>query len=234
MKRLTLAVAMLALLAAGCSDDDNNAVKPDMTSADFTTSGGGDTGAGCGTGIYPCGPYGTSVGDVVANMEFTGFFDAKHLCKKHKDEVMDTTTVRKLSFKDFFLGDSSCGNAKPKVLWVMVSAGWCGPCKYEVSTTQGWYTAGQVSDEIAVLNILFEDEKSLPTKDAFLKKWIADYKLTLPVLMDPSFKLGSFFDRKAVPFNMLIDTKTMKVAHRKTGADLTGIGKKALELANTL
>ena len=234
MKRLTLAFAMAALLAAGCSDDGNTQVKPDMTASDFTTSGGGDTGAGCGTGIYPCGPYGTGMGDVVQNLEFSGFFDAKHLCKKHKDEAMDTTTVRKLSFKDYFLGDSTCPTNRAKVLWVMVSAGWCGPCKYEVSTTQGWYSTGSVDDRIAVLNILFEDEKSLPTTATFLKKWIADYKLTLPVLMDPSFKLGAFFDRKAVPFNMLIDTKTMKVVHRKTGADLNGIGKKAVELANKL
>jgi len=74
----------------------------------------------------------------------------------------------------------------------------------------------------------------VPATEAFIKTWINTYKLSLPVVMDPSFKMGAFFDRQAVPFNMLIDLKTMKVLHRKTGADLQGIGKKAVGYANSL
>ncbi len=240
MKRLSLvlAAALVFVLAAGCSDDDgnnnNNQVKPDMDVSDFTTPASTDGAEVCGKDTYPCGPYGTGEGDVVGNMTFTGYFDAKHLCKKSKDEVMDTSTLRTLSFKDIYQGDPSCKADRPKVLWVMISAGWCSPCIYEVKTIQGWYTAGQVHDKIALLNILYEDTKSMPSSSSFLKTWISAYNLSLPVLMDPSFRLGKFFSRKAVPFNMLIDLTTMKVVHRKAGADLTGIGKKAVALAESL
>ncbi len=234
MTRITLTLALALALVAGCSDDDK-AATPDISVSDFTTSAGGDSGASCGTGIYPCGPYGTSVGNVVENLEFQGFSDPKDLCTKHKDKVMDTTALRKISFKDFHLGGAGCAATKPKVLWVMVSAGWCGPCKYEVATVQGWLKNGQVDERIALFNILFETEKgTVPATEAFIKTWINTYKLSLPVVMDPSFKMGAFFDRKAVPFNMLIDLKTMKVLHRKTGADLQGIGKKAVGYANSL
>ena len=241
MKRfpMLLAAALGLVLAAGCSDDDgdynNTQVKPDMDVSDFTTPAWADGAEACGKDTYPCGPYGTGEGDVVENMAFTGYFDAKHLCKKAHEEVMDTGTLRTLSFKDIYQGDKSCPSHKPKVLWVMISAGWCGPCQYEVKTIQGWYkTANQVHDKIALLNILYEDTKSMPAHDTFIKSWISAYNLSLPVLMDPSFRLGKFFSRKAVPFNMLIDLTTMKVHHRKAGADLTGIGQKAVALASSL
>lgn len=230
MYKWILPLALLGLVV-GCSDDSegNNPPKPDMNLSDFTTPAG-DMDTTCGTGIYPCAPYGTNTGEVASNLEFMGYRDADEQCADHKSKSLDTTkAMQKIAFKDWYLGDTvkSC---KKDLLWVMVSAGWCVPCQYEVNETQKQITAGAVDKRIALLNIVFETKTSgVPADEAFLKTWISTYKLTIPTVIDPKFRMGAYFDKKATPFNMLVDLKTMKVFYRSTGADLPGIGKKIQE-----
>lgn len=221
---VVVTVSLALVLGGGCSSDDDEKPKdsgPDISFIPDTAP------SPCGTGIYPCGPYGVNIDDVTKNLEFVGYSDPKEHCKEHKDKVMDTTTSRRISFKEFHLGDSSCTQYKREILWVMVSAGWCTPCQKEVSKTQNEYALNQVDQRVAILNILTEtDNLSEPATDAFIKKWIQSFNLTFPVGMDPSFKLGAYFDVKAVPFNMLIETKTMKIIYRETGENLPGVGAK--------
>ncbi len=222
MRTLTSLIPAAALLAlAACSDDSgNNGVSADMQPI-------GDMDTSCGVGIYPCGPYGTSANSVVANMELQGYMDAKELCKEHKDKVQDTATLRKISFKDYHLGDSSCAAMKKTLLWVMVSAGWCVPCQAEVKAVQAKYEAGSYDKRLGIINDVFETTKSnVPADAAFIKQWADGFKLTYPVLMDPQFKVGAYFSKTAAPFNMLIDTKTMKIVYRSTGSDLNNLEKK--------
>ncbi len=218
---LIIASCSLLLVAGACSDDDDNG--NNNTQAD----GGGTK---CGPGVYPCGPYGTNTNDKVGNMELEGYMDAKELCKPHKDKVKDTATLRKLSFKDYFLGDSTCASEKKKLLWVMVSAGWCAPCKAEVQAVQKDYKAGKYNKGLGIINVVFETTKKNDPADAkFIKSWADGFKLTFPVLMDPVFKTGAYFSSSAAPFNMLINTKEMTVVYRSTGADLTTLNKRVTE-----
>jgi len=217
-----------ALVAvAGCSDDNGNGTPQDQGS-DFTYTP--DTApAACGVVIYPCPPYGVDANDVASNMSFLGFSDPKDLCKDNQDKVMDVSSKHRIAFQDWYLGDPdpSCAKYKKQLLWVMASAGWCGPCQDEVSATQAEYAKGAVDPRVGIVNVVFENDKlGEPATETFVKKWISTFSLTMPVAMDPDFTMGIYFEKKSVPFNMLIDLKTMKVYHRQTGGSLTTIGQK--------
>ncbi len=238
MTRTLLLVAGAMLVRGGCSDDsqadpdrgpglDGAAEASLPGAADFTTPVP-DSGPTCGPGIYPCGPYGTQVGEVIQNLEFYGYMDPDELCEKNSLKKHDYTQLRKISLKDYYLGSSKagCGAYKKSMLWVMVSSGWCGPCKAEVSETQQYYKADQIDTIAGLINVLNDSAKpGVPPDADFLKKWSADYSLTMPVNMDPSFKTGVYFYRRAVPFNMLIDLKTMRIYYQQVGGMLENIGK---------
>jgi hypothetical protein len=54
----------------------------------------------------------------------------------------------------------------------MVSAGWCGPCKSEVSSTSQQYTAGNVDSRVGVMDIVFETAAPVsPADESFLQDW---------------------------------------------------------------
>jgi thiol-disulfide isomerase/thioredoxin len=221
-------VAGLAGLLAGCSgnshnDRDSGPPPPDRSLVDLlgTPSDGSAT---CGLKVYPCAPYGTKTKDVTTNVEFLGFTDPGQLCKDHKDEALDLNTVAKVTFKDWYRADptATCGR---QLLWVIVSAGWCGPCKAEVKSTQEQYAAGAVDKRLGILNVVFEtDDQGVPADETFIKQWISAFKVTFPVVMDPTFKMGLYFDKAATPFNMLVDTSSMRIYYTQVGGDASTVG----------
>ena len=227
MRTLSLLVISLFLLGlAACSDDAEPITDGGVSNLDTST----DTSTACGPTVYPCGPYGTSANDKVKNLELEGYMDPKELCQPHKDKVQDTSKVAKLSFKDYFTGDSTCKDQKKGLLWVMVSAGWCQPCKAEVQAVQAKYKAGSYNKALGIINVVIETTKNNEPADAkFIKQWADGYKLTFPVLMDPIFKTGAYFSKTAAPFNMLINTKEMTILYRSTGADLPKLEQKVTD-----
>ncbi|MCC6746835.1 MAG: TlpA family protein disulfide reductase [Deltaproteobacteria bacterium] len=195
----------------------------------------GDGGAGgdaakkpepaCGPGIYPCGPYGVEVGDVVENLSFKGLADPDFLCKDTASQA-HAANLTELSFKRFFQGDAKC-KGKHQLLWVSASAGWCGPCHAEAKETSAQYTAGKVDPRVAILNVVLEtDRPGQPVTEDFLRLWAKNnkFQLTYPVAMDPESRLTRYFDKNALPYNMIVELSTMKVIYRQTGSNLPGIG----------
>ena len=164
------------------------------------------------------------------NLEFKGFMDAKNFCTAHKDKKSTTGKLVPISFKSYHLGDSSCAANKPKLLWIMVSAGWCGPCKTEVQEVQKEYNAGTMDAKVGVLNVVYETTSAgTAVTEKFLKTWTESFTLTMPVAMDPDFKLGAYFSRANAPYNMLIDASSMKIYYQQQGGKLSEIKKKVAE-----
>ena len=214
-----LCAALLALCAAGCDLEDP-----------FTYIDGGIVNTTCGPGIYPCGSYGKNLGDKVENLEFEGLMDPRELCKPHKDKAHGAT-LGKLSFKDYFQGDTSCAAQKKVLLWVMVSAGWCKPCKEEVKLVQAKYMAGKYDDRLGIINVVFETTVNGVKADAdFIKLWASGFNLTFPVVMEPLVNgLTTYFNSAAAPFNMLVNTSDMSIVYSSTGAVLAELEKKITE-----
>ncbi|MCA9668139.1 MAG: hypothetical protein KC503_21220 [Myxococcales bacterium] len=225
MSPLSRAIAILAVVGLffGCSsDDNNNTPTPDVTVID-------DLGTPDGTTInYPAGPFGTDKGDVIANMQFFGFKDPNTYCKLEKDLSLDVTQKVPMSFADFHnrVCDGSGKLAKPKqLLWVMVSAGWCGPCIQEIRELGKIIDSGGIDERVAFVDILFENDDHKPATEDFAKKWADTLGLKFPLLLDPTFQMGAYFDRQAVPFNMLVDLDTMQVYFSITGAAFATLGQ---------
>ncbi len=221
----------IALLATACSSKKENATgdaavsstQSDLQSTYNDQSVNDGTNGLCGAMVYPCGPYGTEAGDIAENMEFLGFADPNYNCKAHKDKAMDLQHKVRITFADWYRDSSepTCKSFNKELLWVMVVAGWCGPCQGEVDAVENMYIKGQIDERVEVLNIIFENaNRGEPIDETFTLQWIGIFNLTFPVVMDPSFKMGKYFDKRATPFNMLVDTKTGKIIHRQVGPDI--------------
>ena len=217
-----------AVLATVACSDAGNGKEPPPGPAEVDAPSGGDAGrAACGVNVYPCDGHGVQEGDVATNFEFMGYADPREHCDPHEGKALDLDSRQKIAFGDFYVPRTDCESGRRELLWVMVSAGWCGPCAKEVEAAQKEYASGAVDPRIAIINIVFETSKpGERVTDAFLRKWINAFELTMPTVMDPLFQMGKYFNRESTPFNMLVETRTMRIIHRQTGADPTTLRNK--------
>lgn len=217
---VVLALAAGLIVANGCSDDSG--VKPDAAVV-YPDLQPLDAAGGCGPGqAYACGPFGTVTGTIAGDEQFLGFMDPDNFCKAHDAKAIDTSTAKTISFADWFKKPDGCAK-KYKLVWVNVSAGWCGPCRAEVQELTKRFKDGTFPAEVDFLNIVFEDGLRKPATEAFGKTWATQQSLNWPVVIDPSFKMGKYFDKAATPFNMLVNTETMEIVYRTVGANIPAI-----------
>jgi thiol-disulfide isomerase/thioredoxin len=219
--RLFVALVLGAglIVANGCSDDsgftpDAAVVYPDLQPLDL--------GGSCGPEVYPCGAYGTANGAVAADEQFRGYQDPDNFCKDHNSKQLDSGAIKTISFADWFKKPSACGK-KYKLVWINVAAGWCGPCRAEVQELTKRFKDGTFPAQVDFLNIVFEDSLRKPASEAFAKTWATSQKLNWPVVADPGFKMGKYFDKAATPFNMLVNTETMEIVYQTVGANIPAI-----------
>jgi hypothetical protein len=180
----------------------------------------------CGPGIYPCGPYGTKYGDRVLNMVFQGIMDPDEQCKKDSAKQHDTSQERTISFRDYHLGSSKsgCSSFNKQLLWVMVSAGWCGSCQVEVNTTSGKYSKDEWFPKTAVINVVVDNKtRNVPADLDFIKLWAKQFNATFPVVRDPTFQMGRYFNRDNMPYNLLVDLRTMTIYYQQLGGKLEDV-----------
>jgi|GEM_PF-2758788 thiol-disulfide isomerase/thioredoxin len=228
-------VAVMFALQAGCGDgnaigqdptvsadsgvgDNDGSMRPEDAEASqpadagVVASDGVDVpdSAKCGPGIYPCGPYGTKKGDVVDTLTLEGFADKDYLCKGNKDLQQDLAVSRSFSFKDFHQGTVKCR----QLLWLIFSAGWCGPCIDEAAELQKELKEGSFDDRVLIVTIVLDDVQGNPATLDFAKEWAKNDKFSLdvPVLADSKWQLNPFFGPDSgLPYNLLIDLSTMKI-----------------------
>jgi hypothetical protein len=153
---------------------------------------------------YPAGPYGTTRGATIQNLEFLGWM--------HPDEAAyDTTAFQKVRLSDFYDPD---GHTDVKLLAVNASAVWCSVCRSEYvdMNTNGTYATFRAQG-VEFLGTLFEDANYFPAQPADLGRWgsVANHAVKFPLVLDPSFKMGAYFDSDATPLNMVIDVRTMTI-----------------------
>ena len=218
--RLLCASAAL-LLAASCSDDSSVPADfgppVDISNIDYK---------------YPEGPYGFAMGDIATSEEFLAYSDPDNFCKAHKDKQLDLETLVKLGFHSWYQenSDEKCPEKHKDLLWVQVSAGWCGPCQNEVKEIVAQYSSGAFDPRVGLLNVVFETStRGTPVTREFGKVWAQELGITFPVAIDPKFHMGKYFDKAATPFNMLVDTSNMKIFYTQVGSDLKEMGLKVQE-----
>lgn len=150
---------------------------------------------------YPSCPYGTTVGEVVANASFEGF-------SSHDRAGEGLKTV---SFADFHDPD---GNG-PRLLFVNAGAVWCAPCKEEARELPHiWESLG---DEVAFLAVVYEGKPNTIATEKDLANWVKSFKTPFFTAIDPQGQILAYFDKSSPPYSMVIDTKTMEIVGQVVG-----------------
>jgi hypothetical protein len=108
---------------------------------------------------------------------------------------------------------------KPRALLVNVSALWCAPCKEEARSTlpARYAELGPLGAEFFVVLAEGGQPGSTVTWSNLLS-WTDAFHLNYPAAIDPNGHLGALFPASAYPANMIVDTRTMKIAYVVTGA----------------
>jgi hypothetical protein len=171
---------------------------------------GKDADSPCDPSVYPCGPYGFSVGSVAPDLTFEGRVDTNG-----DGAITAADGVSRISFASLRAGPST------QALAVIGSAGWCTACNAEapniVSLAASYKSTG---DHVAFLSDLIDSNMpGIPATFRFLDLWAAKYKIGYPISIDPTHLLAPFFSTPAFPTQMVIRTRDMVIMWVNAGAD---------------
>ncbi|MBN2693451.1 TlpA family protein disulfide reductase [bacterium] len=166
---------------------------------------------------YPEGPYGTTVGSVVPNLEWTDI-DGK-----------------KVSLRKLYTLYKASGY--PRAILFVASAGWCQPCRMEAPLLEDLYNDNQLYDgrrKTEIIQTILENNSGDASTDIFAKSWRDQYDITFSVISDPTRVLDNYNAEGSIPFNMIVDPETMTIKNLQNGTDETLSGIRGiLSILNT-
>jgi peroxiredoxin len=98
-------------------------------------------------------------------------------------------------------------NLKGRVVFLNLWATWCEPCRQEMPSMQALYTtlAGPDFEMLAVSSD--ESERTV------VERFVATYRLSFPVLLDPELQVASRYRVTGYPETFVIDRNGTIVAH---------------------
>lgn len=157
---------------------------------------------------YPDAPYGFVKGSTVPNFDFIGWAEPT-------TANYDLALLESIDLSRFY--DPS-GEKGVELLLVSAVAVWCSVCQVEYQDLRDSGLPAEFRERgVEMLGVLFEDADALPARYEDLVLWSRVFEVNFPFVLDPGFKMGSFFDRSATPMNMVIDARTMKILVSLTG-----------------
>lgn len=87
-----------------------------------------------------------------------------------------------------------------KIVFLNFWATWCGPCRIEMPSMQRVYEEFKGEGLVIVAVDLREDREQV-------KRFLDQYGLTFPVLLDKTGRVGATYGARAIPTTYLIDRK---------------------------
>ncbi len=106
-------------------------------------------------------------------------------------------------------------STRGKVVVLVFSTMWCGPCKAEAPRLQDMH-ANFVPKGAEVLGVLLENEGGGVCSQADVKRWADTYGLKFPLINDPTRSTNTTYQIKAIPTNLVID-KAGVIQYRREG-----------------
>jgi hypothetical protein len=155
---------------------------------------------------YPEPPYGTQVGDVVQNLCFVGWRDPKA-------DAFDPNETVPICIDEYY--DPS--GTRNKLLLINSGAVWCVACRVEYGgsgdrPSLSEHLAARESQGFRVMGTLYQDAAAEPATAADAASWARTFDLSFPFAVDEDhLQLGLFSPSTIAPFNLLIDTRSMKI-----------------------
>ncbi|HEX2734368.1 MAG TPA: hypothetical protein VHM70_22315 [Polyangiaceae bacterium] len=203
--RIAAPLALTALPCVACGASDHDAIPPELLAAIKAGEGSSQT--------YPEGPYGKQQGDVAKDVCIQAWRDPKAA-------EYEPSQLEKLCFSDYW--DPAARDHS--LLLVNTSALWCTACRSEYGGTTAWPSLGQqiakrTDKGLRGFGVLFQDAKRDPASANNAVAWAQTFEVAFPFGFDEPFAMGAFADPVLQPFNMLLDTKTMKIVLTLEGDD---------------
>jgi hypothetical protein len=155
-----------------------------------------DASCGPGSGVYACGPFGASVGSVMANESLWGYYDANG-----NGSVTDEAGA---TFDMARYYQLSAGGAK--LLYLNVSAPWCSTCQTEAARLRSLYQDFH-GRGVEFLTVLWDLASHSEAVD-----WADYFNLPFAVADDSGPKrFEKYWDGSGIPMSMYVDLRTMKI-----------------------
>ena len=174
---------------------------PPATDSGGAPSPPADTAPPPATGDYPSGPYGLSVGSVIPNLSLNGYRGG-------------TGTWGALKLAEYY---DPTGSRGAKGLLITVSAAWCGPCQEEAKDLVDMFSASYKARGAKFLTAMIENTSRNPATQTTVDSWIKMAGTNFDIVADPSAQLLK--SGAGLPFNLVVDPRTMKVTKSWSGSD---------------
>ena len=201
-------VATLAVVgAAGCGGPTY--VTPDepaQGAAAVGTNTKKPVAPSCDASVYPCGPFGYGVGEVIANLQFYG--------RRNNDPAQMVTAQpdQLIKLSDYYKDKSI------KVIAVLVAAEWCGPCQAEqpelISTFTDYATAKK---GVAFVEAIIQRKDGSPADLEAVDRWSNKFRIPFDMVADPTVALGPYYSVAAFPMQLIIQTSDMTIQAQNNG-----------------
>jgi hypothetical protein len=203
--------AVLVTLA-GCSSPSAPA-PPAASAADDgggNANGGGaggpaDGGTGCMPAAYPSGPYGTSVGATLADLDFAGYvrFAAG-------SALATTAPWATFSFAEL---RATC----KQYALVHLAAAWCGPCQQSsIGLAQSWSTVKPKGGLLVEVLADGTPSGTAPTR-TLLDAWVSQTNTPYTSLIDAPTSPLRALDTLGFDMAYVVDLSTMKILYVQQG-----------------
>jgi AhpC/TSA family len=189
---------VLALGAFGCGS--NTPTLP----ADLRSTG--DMNGDCSAPQYPSGPFGTEVGDTVANLCFQGFWDATRV-------PHDAASLETVAFSDYY---DPLGARGIELILLDTAAVWCAACRVEHEDLAA-RTTDFAPRGLRIVSTLFQDNARNPASLRDLSTWVETFQSNYAMLLDPDYQMGAYASAETAPLNLVIDARTMKIEQKLLG-----------------
>jgi hypothetical protein len=152
---------------------------------------------------YPPAPYGLKVGNIFPNFAFKGY-------KQGVGEWTDMTML------DHYDPDGSRGVTG---IYFVVTAQWCPPCNTEADHLPLWWTTSYKDRGARVLSAVIEDSTHKPATQLTVDQWVKRHKINFDIMLDSASDSLPKVGTVGLPYNYLIDPRTMKVVRIIQGID---------------
>jgi len=146
-------------------------------------------------------------GDVMEDFAITGKWDSD------KDGDMSDEKLAELKLSQF--------SSTHKVILFDSSAMWCGPCITETRAFANWMKTYEPQGLMIFQTITDGPTKGTRATLPQLDSWISTYNAVGAIGLDWNYNASQFNINNAIPMNVLVDAKTLKVIDKWNGGDVT-------------
>jgi hypothetical protein len=196
-------VAALAVTALGCSTASSSGATP---AADAAPAG-------------PPNPYGVpyptdSIGSSPRKGPIKGSRIADYTFQGYPNGDV-SKGLKTIALADYYDPQGKLGH---KILHLGVSAAWCVPCNEETDAIVPLVMSLGAQGVVFAEALGEGTTQGTGATQVDLTMWIAKHKTNFTQMLDPEYQnLGMFFDPSALPWNAIIDTRSMEILQAGTG-----------------